>query len=111
MTYPNSLTTSNESSFTHNNGLNNNQDDKQVSNKKPKGVKKSYLYGTKILMISDFNQSKLSIEEYCAQEDRPSAATLRKWLKANKPECQECNSLKLEVVALKAKLSVYERNS
>ncbi|MBO0615133.1 hypothetical protein [Thiothrix fructosivorans] len=104
MTYPNSP-------FTLNDGSNNNQDDKQVSNKKPKGVKKTYLDITKALLINDFNLSKLSIEEYCTQEDKPSAATLRKWLKANKPECPECNSLKLEVVALKAKLSVYERNS
>jgi hypothetical protein len=100
-----------DSSFTHNNSSNNKQDDSKAIKLKPKGVKKTYMDVTKVLLINDYNQSNLSIEDYCAQEDKPSAATMRKWLKANKPQCPECQSLKIEVVTLRAKLSVYERNA
>jgi transposase-like protein len=73
--------------------------------------RKTYTKAQKLIFIKEYEESKLSIDDFTKQKGEPSAASLRKWVDEYKKEPQEVSNLKQKVVELELKINELEKEN
>lgn len=73
--------------------------------------RRTYTKAERLILIKEYEESKLSIDDFIKQKGWPSAASLRKWVDEHKKEPQEVSNLKQKVVELELKINELEKEN
>lgn len=73
--------------------------------------RKTYKKAERLIVIKEYEESKLSIDNFIKQKGWPSAGALRKWLDEYKKEPQELSNLKQKIVELELKVNELEKEN